>query len=99
MLIFRKIFWSHCEDCGILVPRPGVEPTPSAVKEWNVNHWSAREFLKILCFVFFNCRFIPQHFGQFTGTSHDSQLGLSLYQAAERLPLHQFPRGFAVIKQ
>ena len=21
-------FWPHCEACGILVPRPGIEPGP-----------------------------------------------------------------------
>ena len=29
--------------CGILVPRPGIEPGPSAVKAWSPNHWTARE--------------------------------------------------------
>ena len=30
--------------CGILVPRPGVEPKTSAVKAPSPNHWTAREF-------------------------------------------------------
>ena len=30
--------------CGILVPRPGIEPRPSAVKAHSINHWTAREF-------------------------------------------------------
>ena len=32
--------------CGILVPRPGIGPGPSAVKIWRPNHWTAREFLE-----------------------------------------------------
>ena len=28
---------------GILVPRLGIEPEPSAVKVWLLNHWTARE--------------------------------------------------------
>ena len=32
--------------CGILVPQPGFEPRPLAVKAWSPNHWTAREFLK-----------------------------------------------------
>ena len=32
--------------CGILVPRPGIEPGPSAVRAWSPNHWTAREFPK-----------------------------------------------------
>ena len=35
----------HCEACGILVPQPGIEPGPWAVKVWSPNHWTAREFL------------------------------------------------------
>ena len=30
--------------CGILVPQPGIEPGPSAVKAWSPNHWTTREF-------------------------------------------------------
>ena len=30
--------------CRILVPQPGIEPTPLAVKAWSPNHWTAREF-------------------------------------------------------
>ena len=37
--------------CGILDPRPGAEPTPSAVKaQRSPNHWEAKEFLKSLLF-------------------------------------------------
>ena len=32
----------HCVACGILVPRPGIEPGSEA---WSPNHWTAREFL------------------------------------------------------
>ena len=31
--------------CGILVPQPGIETAPSAVKALSPNHWTAREFL------------------------------------------------------
>ena len=30
--------------CGILVPWPGIEPTPSVVKAKSPTHWTAREF-------------------------------------------------------
>ena len=30
--------------CGILVPQPGPEPTPSAVKVQSPNLWTTREF-------------------------------------------------------
>ena len=29
--------------CGILVPRPGVAPGPSAVEVQSLNHWTARK--------------------------------------------------------
>ena len=32
---------------GSLVPLPGIEPGPSAVKAWSPNHWTAREFPRI----------------------------------------------------
>ena len=33
-----------CVTCGILVPWPGIEPGPSAVRIESPNHWTAREF-------------------------------------------------------
>ena len=29
---------------GILVPQPGIEHRPFAVKGWNPNHWTSRKF-------------------------------------------------------
>ena len=40
------LFWPCSVACGILVPRPGIEPGPSAVKAQSPNHWTAREFPK-----------------------------------------------------
>ena len=37
-------FRLHCVSCGILVPQPGVEPTPLVVKAQSPNPWIAREF-------------------------------------------------------
>ena len=36
-------FWLSHVACGISVPWPGIEPTPSAVESQNLNHWAARE--------------------------------------------------------
>ena len=30
--------------CGILVPRPGIEPLPPAMEAQTLNHWTTREF-------------------------------------------------------
>ena len=38
------VFRTHHEAYGILVPWPGIEPMPSAVKMWSPNHWTSREF-------------------------------------------------------
>ena len=35
---------------GILVPQPGIEPKPLAVKERSPNHWTARGFPHMLFF-------------------------------------------------
>ena len=37
-------FSPRCAARGILVPWPGIEPGPSAVKVRSPNHWIAREF-------------------------------------------------------
>ena len=36
-------FWPHNEACRILVPWPGIEPRPAAVKAPSPNHWTSRE--------------------------------------------------------
>ena len=41
LLIF--FFWLCHVACGILVPRPGIEPMASAVEVPHLNHWAARE--------------------------------------------------------
>ena len=40
-----KLFWFFCHAGGILVPWPGIEPGPSAVKALCPNRWMATEFL------------------------------------------------------
>ena len=39
--------WLHCAVFQILVPYPGTEPGPSAVKTQNPNHWTTREFSQL----------------------------------------------------
>ena len=39
-------FWLPWAACGILVPWPGIEPGPSAVKVLSPNHWTSRKFPK-----------------------------------------------------
>ena len=38
--------------CGILVPRPGIESKPLAVKAPSPNQWTTRDFLKTVFFRF-----------------------------------------------
>ena len=33
-------FWPHHAACGILAPRPGIEPGPLAVKAQSPKHWT-----------------------------------------------------------
>ena len=42
--ILSFFFWPRLAACGILVPRPGIEPGPTAVKVWSPNDWPTREF-------------------------------------------------------
>ena len=37
--------WPRQAACGILVPRPGIEPTPPALAVQTLNHWTTREVL------------------------------------------------------
>ena len=36
-------FWLHLAAHGILVPRPGIKPSPPAVEVRSSNHWTTRE--------------------------------------------------------
>ena len=36
-------FWLHSMALVILVPGPGIEPSPPALEAQNLNHWSTRE--------------------------------------------------------
>ena len=41
---FLFFFFFGCMACGMLVPLPGMEPMPSAVKAQSPTHWTARGF-------------------------------------------------------
>ena len=41
--IFLFIFWPCCVACGILVPRPGIEPASPALEAQSLNPLTARE--------------------------------------------------------
>ena len=43
-LSFLLRFWLCHAACGILVPQPGTEPRPTAVKVQSPNDWTARKF-------------------------------------------------------
>ena len=55
---FLFCFGLHHLACGILVPWPGTEPRPLAVRTWSPNHWTAREFpilpLLLIYFLWFH---------------------------------------------
>ena len=58
-LLFRKCHLSHLKKnlwprltaCGVLVPQPGMEPTPPAVEAWSLNPWTAREVPQLSHFI------------------------------------------------
>ena len=47
MKSFFVIFFCHTVQdvraCGILVPQPGIQPRPSALRAQNLNHWTTWE--------------------------------------------------------
>ena len=43
VLFLFFVFWPHRASCRILVPRPGIEPTPPVVEAWSLNRWTARD--------------------------------------------------------
>ena len=44
LFIYFSVFGCTTRLAGILVPRPGMKPGPSARKALSPNHWTAREF-------------------------------------------------------
>ena len=46
---FFLSFWPQGAACGILVPRPGIEPGHSSMRARSPNHWMAREFPGCSC--------------------------------------------------
>ena len=50
-LFYLLIFLPHCVACRFLVPQPGIEPVPSAVKAQSPNDWTSREFPGPLSFL------------------------------------------------
>ena len=49
-LFWGVLFWPHLAAHRILVPQPGIEPTPTlpAVGASSLNHWTTREVLDFL---------------------------------------------------
>ena len=45
--------WLHRTACGILIPRPGVQPMPTALEVQSLNHWTAREVFFLLKYSWF----------------------------------------------
>ena len=58
---FRAVlfFRPHHVACGILVPQPGIKPTPPALEMQSLNHWTNREVPWGCSFFFFPWVFIP----------------------------------------
>ena len=46
----ERVTLSLCEAYGILIPQPGIELEPPAVKVWSLNHQITREFPILIIF-------------------------------------------------
>ena len=51
IFIFIFFFWPCLASCGILVPRPGIEPAPPALETRSPNHRTTREFPVFIFFI------------------------------------------------
>ena len=49
-------FWPCCTANEIVVPWPGIEPTPSPLEAWSLNHWTTKSpiFHFKIAFTFIN---------------------------------------------
>ena len=44
---YYLFIWLHHVAYGILVPCPGIEPTPSGLESQSLNHWTAKDIPRI----------------------------------------------------
>ena len=51
LCVFVCLFCLCHTACGILVLRPGIEPSPPALGAWSLNHWTAREVLILYFYI------------------------------------------------
>lgn len=62
------VFWRGYILCqGILVPRPGMEPTPPSLEVWSFKHWTAREIQELVFFFFLRIIVFKQYFSSILG--------------------------------
>ena len=80
LLVFFSFFffWPHYAACGILVPRPGIEPVPPALGAQSLNHWTTRE-------VPLYWLFITKHYLVFVTKFKD------VYKVKPHVPLSSLP--------
>ena len=48
LFFFFFFFWPHHVACEILIPWPAIELVPTAMKAWNFNYWTTKEFPLLL---------------------------------------------------
>ena len=48
-VLFFFLFWPCHGTCGVLVPQPGIQLVPTAVKAQSPNHWTTREVPESHC--------------------------------------------------
>ena len=57
-MLYLFIYWPHCTECGVLFPRPEIEPILPAVDAQSFNHWTTWG----VQFFFFNQRQFNMNF-------------------------------------
>ena len=49
LLVWFGFFWPHRVAYEILVPQPGIEPSPPAAEAQSLNPWISRQVLECIC--------------------------------------------------
>lgn len=87
-LKFSFFFWPHPMAYRILVPCPGIKPSPTAVEVLSLNHWTPGEVLEWLFLNTsnrFHCRVGQQSFSFSYQKFSLSFIFISLYQLVEAM--------------
>ena len=89
MKVFFLTLWPHCIAYGILIPWWRIEPLPSILEVWSLNHWASREVSQHPCKFYWHTAILTWNIihGGFCMT----RTGLDSYESYEALCRKSLP--------